>query len=175
MLATTHTTAIAAFDSRAPAERAIAELICAGFTWSQLGFITRSNEEVLTDANDTETRAEGGAAAGAVTGGVLGAVVGGVAALALPGIGPILAAGLLAGVLGGGAVGAWGGGLIGALVGLALPQEEAQYYEEELRAGRTLVLVQAGERYPEAMDILSRCGGSYVEPFTDHNNTTAQS
>jgi hypothetical protein len=172
MLATTQSTAIAAFDSLAMAERAVEELGRAGFTWNQIGFITRYNEGVLTDADGTESRAETGAAAGAVTGGVLGAVVGGVAALSLPGIGPILAAGLLAGVLGGSAAGAWGGGLLGALIGLALPEEEARYYEEELQAGRTLVLVEAEDRYPEAMDILSRHGGTYVDPFTVHTNIT---
>jgi hypothetical protein len=173
MLATNPTTAIAAFDSRAQAERALAALRGAGFTWAQIGFITRRNENVLTDANDNEVRAESGAAAGAVTGGVLGAVVGGVAALSIPGIGPILAAGVLAGVLGGGAAGAWGGGLLGALIGLALPEEEAHYYAEELEAGRTLVLVQAGDRYAEAMDLLTRCGGTYVDPFTVHTTTAS--
>jgi hypothetical protein len=168
MLATTRSTAIGSFESRARAERAVEELLRAGFTWEQVGYLTRNNEGVLTDATQAEVRAEGGAAAGAVTGGVLGAVVGGVAALSIPGVGPILAAGLLAGVLGGGAVGAWGGGLIGALVGLALPEEEARYYEEELQAGRTLVVVQAGDRYAEAMDVLSRCGGTYLDPFTTH-------
>jgi hypothetical protein len=166
MLATTRATAIGAFDSRAQAEQAVNELLCADFRPEQIGFITRDNEGVLTDANEMEARAEGGAAAGAVTGGVGGGVLGAAAALSIPGVGPILAAGLLAGVLGGTAAGAWGGGLIGALVGLALPEEEARYYEEELQAGRALVMVQAGGRYTEAMDILSRCGGTYMDPFT---------
>jgi hypothetical protein len=166
MLATTRTTAMAAFDSRAQAERAIEDLQRAGFGPDQIGFITRRNEGVLTDATDTEVRAESGAAAGAVTGGILGALVGGAVALSLPGVGPILAAGLLAGVLGASAAGAWGGGLLGALIGLTLPEEEARYYEEELQAGRALVMVQAGDRYTEAMDILARNGGTYLDPFT---------
>jgi hypothetical protein len=164
MLTSTRTTAVAVFQDRARAEQAVDELRRAGFRTDQIGFVTRDGGTIMTDATPTEVRAETGAAAGAVTGGILGALLGGVAALSIPGIGPVLAAGLLAGVLGGTAAGAWGGGLLGALIGLALPEEEARHYEEEVRGGRTLVIVQAGDRYVEAVDLLSRCGGTYLEP-----------
>jgi hypothetical protein len=164
MLTSTRSTAIGVFQDRAQAERAVDELHRAGFRNDEIGFVTRDGKHVVTDATDTEVRAESGAAAGAVTGGILGALLGGVAALSVPGVGPVVAAGLLAGVLGGTAAGAWGGGLLGALIGLALPEEEARYYQGEVEAGRALVIVQAGDRYAEAVGILSRCGGTYREP-----------
>ena len=164
MLTSTRSLAIGVFPDRAQAERAVEELHRAGFRSEEIGFVTRDGTHLVTDATSTEVRAESGAAAGAVTGGILGALLGGVAALSIPGLGPVLAAGLLAGVLGGSAAGAWGGGLLGALIGLALPEEEARYYQEEVQAGRALVMVQAGDRYVETVDILSRCGGTYLEP-----------
>jgi hypothetical protein len=166
MQTSTRTTAIGVFPDWAHVEQAVDELRRAGFRTDQVGFVTRNGTGLITDATDPEVRAETGAAAGAVTGGLLGALLGGVAAVSIPGIGPVLAAGLLAGVLSGTAAGAWGGGLLGALVGLALPEEEARHYQEEVRAGRTLVTVQAGDRYVEAVDILCRCGGTYLEPST---------
>jgi hypothetical protein len=162
MVTATKSTAIAVFDSGAAAERALQELRQAGFGPEQVGFVTRDAQ--VAAPNQAELRAEDGAAAGALTGVVVGALLGAVAALSIPAVGPVIAAGILAGILGGGAAGAWGGGMIGALVGLALPEEEARYYEEELREGRTLVVVQAGDRYAEAMEILSRCGGTYMHP-----------
>jgi hypothetical protein len=164
MVTSTRSTAICAFPGPAQAREAVDELRRAGFRPDQIGFVSRDGTGVATDATGPEVRAESGAAAGAVTGGLLGALLGGVAALSVPGIGPVLAAGLLAGVLGGTAAGAWGGGLVGALVGLALPEEEARHYQQEVEAGRALVMVQSGDRYVEAVDILSRCGGTYLEP-----------
>jgi len=79
----------------------------------------------------------------------------------LPAIGPVIAGGLFASVLASAAGGAAVAGIVGALVGLGIPEEEAQYYEQEFKAGRTLVTVQANGRYDEAMTILRR-HGSYT-------------
>lgn len=44
---------------------------------------------------------------------------------------------------------------------------EDRYYQEALRQGRTLVRVQTGERYNEAVAILSRCGSTFMAaPYT---------
>jgi hypothetical protein len=45
---------------------------------------------------------------------------------------------------------------MGALLGLGIPEEEARQYEGHLRAGRTLVAVQAPARCGEALAILRR-------------------
>ncbi len=49
-------------------------------------------------------------------------------------------------------------GIAGALIGLGIPKEEAEYYESEFKEGRTIVTVDAGTRYDEAMGILESHG-----------------
>jgi hypothetical protein len=52
-----------------------------------------------------------------------------------------------------------------SLIGVAIPDAEVRYYEEDLQEGRPLVIVQAADRYQEAIDILYRYGGKYMAPF----------
>jgi len=59
----------------------------------------------------------------------------------------------------------WAGAMFRSLSGVEIPDDEVRYYEESLQEGRTLVMVRAGDRYPEAMDILHRCGGKYMAAF----------
>jgi hypothetical protein len=94
----------------------------------------------------------------------MGAAGAGLAALAftsglIPVLGPITAAGTLAAALLGAASGAAAGGLVGALIGLGLSEEDAKYYEDEVRKGRTLVTVDAGARSDDAWGILRHHGG----------------
>jgi hypothetical protein len=148
----THTTAIGVFEKAGQAQQAVDALRDAGFADDQIGFVVRH------EATESEGAGEG-AATGAVTGGVVGGLLGAAAALLLPGIGPVLAGGVLAATLGGAALGATTGGLIGALAGMGVPEEEARYYWQEFETGRTIVTVEAGERYADAMTILRRYGG----------------
>jgi uncharacterized protein (TIGR02271 family) len=53
--------------------------------------------------------------------------------------------------------------LAGTLIGLGIPEKEAEYYESEFREGRVLVTVRADGRRAEAMSILQRCGGYDME------------
>ncbi len=59
----------------------------------------------------------------------------------------------------------WAGTMFRSLIGVEIPNAEVRYYEEALQEGRTLVMVRAGDRYSEAMDILHRCGGKYMAAF----------
>jgi hypothetical protein len=59
----------------------------------------------------------------------------------------------------------WSGAMFRSLIGVEIPDSEVRYYEEALQEGRTLVMVQAGGRYPEAMEVLHRCGGKYMAAF----------
>ena len=89
-----------------------------------------------------------------------GALVGlGVLAGTIPVIGPVMAIGTLGTILLNAAAGAAVVGLVGALVGLGIPEEDAKYYESEVRGGRFLVSVDAGNREAEAWAILRRAGG----------------
>ena len=57
------------------------------------------------------------------------------------------------------------GGMFRSLIGAEIPDAEMRYYEEDLQEGRPLVMVRAGGRYQEAVDILHRNGGKYMAAF----------
>src|SRR5919199_2696138 len=158
MATTERPTVVGVFENRTEAERAVDELHRAGFRDDQIGFAARGGE---APEGSTDWQAAGpgeageGAAKGAVSGGIVGGILGALATGLIPGIGPVIAGGLLVGILGGAAVGAATGGIFGALVGsLGVPEEEARYYDEEFKSGRTLVTVKADGRYDEAQRIL---------------------
>jgi hypothetical protein len=62
-------------------------------------------------------------------------------------------------VLSNAAAGAGIAGLVDALVGAGLPEREAQFYQDELAAGRCIITMDAGIRPDEATVILRRCRG----------------
>jgi len=157
-------TVIGVFDSHDKAHCAVEELRRAGFSDENFAVVMHHREGVeVTDMDAAkaaqvtgDTKAEEGAATGAVT----GAVLGGLMALPalIPGVGPILSFGTLAASLFGATAGALGGGMVGALVGMDFPEEEAKYYEQQLKAGRVLVGVKAMDRNQVALDIFRNCG-----------------
>ena len=160
MTAVIPTTAVGVFMDRKQADQAVADLLRAGFRQDQIGLVTRHEETApLTDAGPETHAAEGGIT-GVFAGGTLGGLLGAVAAGLIPGVGPIVGAGILAAAAGGLAAGAAAGGIVGALVGMAIPEEEARYYQGEVETGRTLVTIKADGRYNEAIDIL-RSNGAY--------------
>jgi hypothetical protein len=112
-------------------------------------------------ARDGGNEAGEGAATGAVVGGLIGGLGGflvGVSALGVPVIGPVIAAGAFATALAGLAAGAAVGAIAGALIGMGIPKDEAEWYENEVRRGRTLVTVKGDGRADEAESILRRHG-----------------
>jgi len=150
-------TVVGVFEDRERAREAIEALKSAGFDADTISVLSPDRKATEEIAEDTGTHAASGAATGALAGGVLGGVGGwlvGIGALAIPGVGPFIAAGAFATALGGAAIGAGVGAIAGALVGMGIPEEHAKYYEDEARAGRTLVTVRAASRYDEAQEIL---------------------
>jgi hypothetical protein len=172
MTRTHRSTVIGVFDSRTQGHQAVEELRRAGFADSHITMVMHHNDDTveITDmdaAKAAQVTGESKAGEGAAIGAVAGGLTGGALALAMgliPGIGPVLSLGALAAtVFGvGAAVGATGGGIIGGLIGADFPEEEARFYEKELKAGRVLVGVRAEERATEARDILDRCGGYHA-------------
>ncbi len=59
----------------------------------------------------------------------------------------------------GAALGAALAGLLGALTGLGVSDEDARFYDEEFRAGRPVMTVNAADRYDEAREVFRRHGG----------------
>jgi uncharacterized membrane protein len=177
------------FENAAPARDAILAAILAlkdaGFSGRDIHVLMPDRDEAREVAHATGAKSgepkkvEEGAATGAVAGGVLGGLAGwlvGTGALAMPGVGPFITAGAFATALTGAALGAGAGAIAGALVGMGIPEDEAKYYEQEVRAGRALVVVRAKGRAAAAEDILHQFGAYNVqhprEQLTAHAHQT---
>jgi hypothetical protein len=153
---TTSRTVVGLFSHRSAAEAAVRDLRDAGFADDRIGVAMQERVEQGDLLEEVGSEPAEGAAKGAVSGGLVGGLVWLLGSLLIPGIGPVLAGGVLASTLAGIGLGAATGGLLGALVGLGVPEEAAKHFEQGFRQGGTLVTVDAGERTPEALAILSR-------------------
>jgi hypothetical protein len=154
------TTAVGVFRNQEQARHAVQELRQRGFAEDHIGVARRYHEsESGAVPESTESHAGTGAATGAAAGAGVGALWGiGIVAGALPAIGPAIAGGALAAVLSSALAGGAAAGIAGALIGLGVPKEEAEYYESEFKEGHTIVTVDAGTRYDEAVNILESHG-----------------
>lgn len=160
------------FYSRDEAEAAVRALRDAGYDMDRVSVIARDADKL--DGHETTeeigNKADEGAATGALTGGALGGITGllvGLGTLAIPGIGPILLAGAeataIATTLAGAGIGAAAGGLIGALIGLGIPEEKAKVYNDRVKGGSFLVIVNGNTaEIARAESIMQRNG---VEEF----------
>ncbi|KAB7705346.1 hypothetical protein F9802_14710 [Bacillus aerolatus] len=140
---------VGVYDTHTEAIEAIEDLKRQGYHSDEISVISKDREELEYVEDTTDTKAEDGAAAGAATGGILGGLTGvaaGAGALAIPGIGPIIAAGPIVAGLTGAAAGAGAGGLTGALIGLGIPEEDADRYNNYVKEGKMLVLVDRDAR-----------------------------
>jgi len=161
MSTATCTTTVGVFHSREAAERAVAELREEGYKDDQIGLVGRNSDGTVVneDGSGAKTNASEGAAIGAVAGG--GALALGSLAVSfglIPVIGPVLAIGPLAAALISAAGGAVGAGLAGALIGWGIPEDDAHFYEGELKKGKYIVTVDCGTG-DDARDILARHNG----------------
>ena len=162
-MTTQHTrTAAAAFDSRDEAEEAVNRLNRAGFQAESVGWAMRG-EGRDGDRVEGADDAAAGAASGAALGGVVGAAAAAATMALIPGVGPFLAGGYLGTVLIPAAGAAAAGGLLGGLTGSGMDETEAGHYDEQFRSGRAVVSVKAGDRYPEAAEILRESGGDIFQ------------
>ena len=169
-------TVVGVFEDPEDAREAIEALKEDGFTGDSISILSPNKQATRDIAEDTGTHAGSGAATGAIAGGVLGGLGGwlvGIGALAIPGIGPFIAAGAFATALGGAAIGAGVGAIAGALVGMGVPEEHARYYEDEAKAGKTLVTVRANSRYNDAQRILREHDAYDVESRHTPSRRTA--
>jgi len=148
------------FATREAADRAIAALKQAGYRDDQIGLIGKdSSGRTVKSGRADDSNAGEGAAIGAAAGAVAGAAVGaGIIAGVIPVIGPVLALGTLGTILVNAAGGAAIVGITGALIGWGIPEEDARYFEDEVKAGRYLVTVECGQG-DDARDLLARHGG----------------
>lgn len=128
------------------ATRIADRLRASGFSSDDISVLFPDRKGTRDFAHENSTKAPEGAVVGAGTGAVVGGALGwmvGIGALAIPGVGPLIAAGPIMAALSGMAAGGTLGGLSGALVGLGIPEYEAQRYEGKLKAGNILISVHA--------------------------------
>jgi uncharacterized protein (TIGR02271 family) len=157
-----HQTVVGVFRDRSQAEQAVAELRQAGFRDDQIGIVTRDGDEKGSElqSDDKGSHVTEGAVTGLAAGAGVGTLWGlGIMAGLLPAIGPVIAGGTLAAILASAATGAAAAGLAGALIGLGIPEHEANYYEGEFNEGRILITVKADGQYDRAYAIITRHGG----------------
>ena len=141
---------VGVYDTMTRAEEALRALDRGAFPVTQISIIgsdLQSEKEVhgFITAGDV---AKTGAGTGAWVGGLFG-LLAGTALIFVPGFGPLLVAGPFAASLLGGIegalAGAAGGGLLGALAGWGVSKERIPKYEEQVKAGKYL-LVAHGSR-----------------------------
>ena len=155
------------YPTAAHAERAVDELVAAGFPSADISVLLQDQRGTRDFAHTKETKAPEGTTTGAATGGVIGGTLGvlaGIGALAIPGVGPFIAAGPMMGGLAGLGVGGAVGGLIGALVGMGIPEYEAKRYEGRLKKGGVLLSVHCdtSEEIAAAKEILKATGAEDI-------------
>ncbi len=134
--------------SRSEASNLVDALKQAGFRNSDISVLMSDKEGTREFADSKQTKAPEGAAAGAGTGVILGGALGwltGLGAIAIPGVGALIAAGPIMAALSGAAIGGTVGGITGALVGMGIPDEEAEEYESQVKSGRALVSVHSDD------------------------------
>jgi hypothetical protein len=177
--------AIGVFSTRVEAERALDALSDSGFPMDKVSVIARDADRQADIAGvdvqkNVGNKADEGASTGAVTGGVVGGGTGllvGLGTLAIPGIGPILLAGTaataLATTLAGTAIGAAAGSIAGALIGLGIPEERAQVYNDRMVNGGYLVLVDGTDSEIARAETLLRSEGIQEFGVYDSPNVTA--
>ncbi len=155
------------FPNRELAEGAIDELEHAGYDHNQLGILAPGGkvEEAELPTGHQEDAAAEGAEIGAVAGGSLGILAGAIAVAAIPGIGLAVTGGILTVLAGATAAGAALGAFAGPFVAMGLTEDEARHYENEFKAGRTIVAVQVRdyEHQEEVVTILRSHGASVVK------------
>jgi len=137
---TKRNTYVGVFDERDDAELAARDLREQGFKDDQIGYAWRDESG---KTHQEGNKAGKMAASGAGTGVVLGGIIGAGAALLIPGIGPVVSG------------------------GLGIPEDEAKYYDERFKDGRTLMTVRADDRYDDASGIVRRRRGYDYETRGD--------
>lgn len=136
-------TVAAVFSSRPEADRAVDDLVRAGFARGSISLLVAESSRGQHFKVVEGDKAAEGAIGGSVVGGTLGAIAAGLVAIGIivaPGVGLIAAGPLLAALAGLGA-GAAAGGLVGGLVGLGIPEHHAKVMDAQITRGGILVAV----------------------------------
>src|SRR5258708_2084306 len=113
------------YTSSAQAERAVDQIIAAGFSNDDISVLLPDTQSSKEFAHEKNTKAPEGTTTGVTAGGAVGGTLGllaGIGALAIPGVGPLIAAGPIVSSLAGLGVGGAVCRLIGSLGGMGIPE-----------------------------------------------------
>ncbi|MEH2241995.1 histidine kinase [Nostoc sp.] len=182
MVVGVHKRGVGVFSNRRDVEHALHELKNTGFDMDRVSVITQDGDKEDIAGADVRDRvgdkSDEGAKVGAVTGTALGGLTGllvGLGTLAIPGVGPIMLAGAaattLATTLTGAGIGAVAGGLLGGLIGLGIPEERAKVYDERVKRGHYLVILDGTDA--EILRAEAILGQQGVEEFGIYDNPDA--
>jgi hypothetical protein len=166
-MASKNTAVFGIYTSGEHAERAVDNLIAAGFPSAAISVLLPDTRSTKEFAHHKDTKAPEGATAGVTTGGAIGGTLGvlaGIGALAIPGVGPLIAAGPIMAGLAGLGIGGAVGGIVGALVGMGIPEYEAKRYEGHVKNGGTLLSVHCdtSDQVARAKDLLKSSGATDI-------------
>ena len=156
-------------DDLAEARAAIAAARHAGATDDDIALVARNDiemEVIPEDQRNASTDFVPAALKGTLGGGTVGLVAGLIAA-AIPPLGVTLA-----GVAALGAVGAIAGTWSSALIGSALPDPVRRRFEEEIAAGRILVVVDIPDESLSLVDTAVQATGAVLLPFEEPSAMT---
>lgn len=169
-------TTVGIFRSQVDTQRALAQLKALGIGYDKITVLWpgTTNRQVEAAVQTSDTEGPGmGAALGGTVGGAIGAGAGAslgaaVVSLFVPGVGPIIAAGVLgAALVGTGAAlaGVQAGSLLEGNLAHGLPHDELFVYEDALRNGQTVIMVQAAddEATQRIHDAFSRAGADSID------------
>lgn len=165
------------FVKRSYAEDAVMDLEANGFNPQDISIVMRDHDDFATSTGASVIEGTfSGIATGSVVGGLTGLLFG-IGAIAVPGLGALLIGGPLAVVFGltgaaattatGALTGALAGGLLGSLVGLGVSEEDAHYYDEQIRDGGILLAVPEMGRRQDVVDILEDNQAQNIRTITD--------
>ena len=148
---------ISVYTDPASAESAYSALIDKGYNKNDISVImsdqTRDKHFINTDfpQEKLKPKVTEGMGLGGTIGGTLGALTAAIAALGtiltFPGLGLVVSGPLAASLAGAGA-----GGAVGALVGSGFTDEHVKRYEEEIKAGKILIIVKTSKENYDSLE-----------------------
>ncbi len=150
---------VGVFHDSARALAAVQELEGKGFSRNAIGVLSPSHKRADQVAHAGHVESEPGMASIADE---VAAALAGVGAFAVPGIGPVSSTGMLAAALDSATSGEGEGAITGALVGMGISVDAASQYEDAVRGGGILVVVDAGARAAEARQVLEAADATVV-------------
>ena len=158
---------IGVYDSLDEAQRALEDLREQGVPLEDVSIVGQGlqSETKIHGFVTSGDMAREGAGTGGLFGGLLG-LLSGAAFLFVPGFGPLAVLGPLAATLAGAGEGALAGGVIGAILGKFVEKQHIPKYEQQVRAGKYLVVARRDADHPERAE--EGMTGSAATEVTTH-------